>query len=114
VKAHFGGFADVTDNGMPTGYLIYKDPRPGFGLKLRSNLITSVTNVGCLTTMTGSGHLNLETGPFGPVTFIVRMQDNGEPGRGVDTFEIDIPEFGYSASGVLGGGEIDRDGLTCP
>ena|SRR2546421_12120554 len=106
-KAHFGGFADVTDGGLPTGYLIYRDP--DVNLSLRSIEITNVTNIGCLTTMTGNAHTN-----HGLVSFMVNMQDNGTPGKGVDTFEITIPDLGYSRSGTLGGGEIDRDGLTCP
>jgi len=106
-KAHFGGFADVTDAELPTGYLTYRDP--DVNLRLRSIEIQTVTNIGCLTTMTGSAHTN-----YGPVSFMVSMQDNGAPGKGLDTFEITINDLGYIRSGTLGGGEIDRDGLTCP
>jgi hypothetical protein len=106
-RVYFGAFADIRDDETPTGFLIYRDP--GMSFHLRSTSITSVVNVGCQVTMSGTADSNA-----GPTTFTVTMQDNGEPGKGFDTFTISTPEFLYTRSGILGGGEIQRDGLTCP
>lgn len=38
--------------------------------------------------------------------FVVRVEDNGEPGKGVDKFEISIPSYHYSNGAVLSGGNI--------
>lgn len=38
--------------------------------------------------------------------FVVRVEDNGEPGKGVDKFEISLPSYPYSKGGVLTKGNI--------
>jgi len=40
-----------------------------------------------------------------PGTYMVDVADNGEPGRNTDTFTLTL-STGYSASGLLNGGNI--------
>lgn len=38
--------------------------------------------------------------------FVIRIEDNGEPGKGADKFEISLPSYPYSKGGVLTKGNI--------
>jgi len=56
---------------------------------------------------TGAGQLNGEEG----YSYRVEVEDDGNPGRGNDTFSIEITEVGsdsamYDVSGTLAGGNI--------
>jgi hypothetical protein len=71
-------------------------------LKLTSSKITSSSRTGASAKFSGNG--TLENG--GGVTFTVNVTDNGSPGKNKDVFAISISS-GYSASGTLGGGDIE-------
>ena len=42
----------------------------------------------------------------GNAAFILTVTDGGEPGKGVDTIRLQVPDQGYERSGTLGGGDI--------
>jgi len=101
-RANFGfvaGFKPGHDT--VSGQLNYIDHPTGMHVKATS--ITSYDgDVNTSTrTFTGEATINGQSG----FTFTVTVTDNGEPGRGADTFSIEILN-GYSASGVLAGGNI--------
>lgn len=74
-------------------------------LRVTSSNITSSSRNGAGATFSGSGTLDV-AGSKSNVTFTVNVVDNGTPGKGRDTFAITISN-GYSASGTLGGGNIE-------
>lgn len=101
-RANFGfvaGFKPGHDT--VSGQLNYID-HP-IGMHVKSTSITSYDgDVNTSTrTFTGEATINGQAG----FTFTVTVTDNGEPGRGADTFRIEISN-GYSGSGVLAGGNI--------
>lgn len=111
-KATFGFVASATkqsDGSLADfqGELSYHDH--GTGLRLHSLVVDNVTVVDSQT-MTFSGTADVETaaGPAGAHSFTVTVKDLGEPGVGVDFFSISISDLSlfYSASGTLGGGNI--------
>jgi hypothetical protein len=114
-KATFGFVASATYQtdgvtlGDFQGELSYNDH--GFGLKLHS---VSVCSVSVSTDPTHPTiHIAIFSGmadvdaPSGSGThpFTVKVTDAGEPSTN-DTFEINIPDLFYDASGTLGGGNI--------
>jgi hypothetical protein len=84
----------------PKGSVSYQDKAAGFDLK--STAITSVVISGTHATVRGTGSVN---GTL--VDFRLEVDDLGEPGVN-DTFQISWP--GYSAGGVLNGGNIQLQG----
>ncbi len=101
-KANFGFVAGFKPNqDAISGQLNYIDH--GARIHVKSIGITSYDGDVKTSTRTFSGQatINGESG----FTFTVTVTDNGEPGRGADTFSIEISN-GYTASGVLAGGNI--------
>ena len=82
-----------------SGQLNYIDH--GTGMHLKSIDITSYSGSGNTRTFSGDAQINGVSG----YTFTVTASDNGNPGAGKDTFSIQLSN-GYSASGVLAGGNI--------
>ena len=89
--------------------MVFDDHSMSFSMK--STAITSVDNsVPCQTTINGDGDASGV-----PVTFIVTIRDNGEPGGGRDTFSIQVFGVPYTNSNtVLRNGNIQKHGETCP
>ena len=81
-----------------SGQLNYIDHSSGAHVK--SIDVTSYSGSGVCRTFSGPGTVNGQS-----VTFTANACDNAEPGRGSDTFSIQLSN-GYSASGVLAGGNI--------
>ena len=107
-KATFGLAAKFEVSGPPfKGHLVYKDPAAGVSLK--STEILSVTSAGCSTTFSGTGETDGT-----PVEFEVTVTDAGEPGHNNDEFAITINTIGYARAALLGGGNIQVHGQTCP
>jgi hypothetical protein len=106
-RAQFQVFGDLDEQGQPTGFVIYRDPDANFRLRALSNQIVSIVRDGCVTTMEGTANT-----PEGPVNWQIVMGDNGEPGRGRDTFSITTGA--YNNTQVLIQGEIQADGVICP
>ena len=93
------GLCGEAEGHRAQGHVEYHDH--GADLEVRS---ISLTSVGCDSAssayITGSARVNNST-----QTFTVHVDDNGEPGKGVDTFSI-ILSGGYMASGALSAGNI--------
>lgn len=105
-KANFGVGGGVK-NGELWGHLTYIDH--GQRLRVKATAITSYEATGETSRrIEGTAEIDGEPG-----TFVVEVADEGEPGR-ADTFEIQL-STGYTASGALGGGNIQlHDPEPCP
>lgn len=82
-----------------SGQLNYMDH--GTGMHVKSIDIKSYSGSGNTRTFSGDAQINGVSG----YTFTVTATDNGNPGAGKDMFSIQLSN-GYSASGVLAGGNI--------
>jgi len=98
-RANFG-VAGGIKNGSLWGHHEYIDH--GTGMKVHGTGVTAYFPTG-----TTSRHISgtAEINGQGGFTYDVDVADNGEPGVNVDTFAITLSN-GYSASGKLGGGNI--------
>jgi hypothetical protein len=87
-------------NGAYWGHLLYIDH--GTGMKVKGTGVTMYTVGGTATTrhIEGSSDINGAAGAYK-----VDAADNGDPGRGVDSFAIALSN-GYYASNLLAGGNI--------
>jgi len=86
-------------NGAFWGHLLYIDH--GTGMKVKGTGVTAYTVGATATTRHIEG--TDEIGGF-QGRYAVDAADNGEPGRGVDTFDINLSN--YQAGGLLAGGNI--------
>jgi len=99
-KGSFGFVAGYKDhNTSPSGNLEYNDH--GTGMQVKATDVLSYGGSGTTRTFSGDAEINGQAG----FTYTVTVQDNAEPGAGQDTFSIQLSN-GYSASGILGGGNI--------
>lgn len=99
-KGNFG-VAGGYKNGALWGHLTYIDHGPG-GPKVKGIEVTAYGGSGTTRHIEGTAEVD-GTGGF---TYMVDVTDDGEPGRN-DMFTISVPELsGYTASGTLGGGNI--------
>jgi hypothetical protein len=98
-KATFGLTARANAAGTPSGHLTYQEHVQNMTVK--STAVTSVIVSGSCAQVIGTATVNGAPG-FG---FEVNVCDNGEPGKGTDTFNI-VMSDAYSASGTLGGGNV--------
>jgi hypothetical protein len=98
---HFGFNIQGDPGGPWTGRITYFEKAAD--LLLKADAVTSVSTEGNRVTFSGTGSLQRGSTTT-TVTFTVVATDNGEPGVGNDAFSITLP--GYSASGVLSGGNI--------
>lgn len=94
------GVAGGIKNGAFWGHLTYIDHGPN-GPKVKGTGVTAYVIVDATTRrIEGSAEINGQSG----FTYTVIVADNGEPGRN-DTFTLNLSN-GYTASGSLGGGNI--------
>jgi hypothetical protein len=98
-RVHFAFHATSPGVVAPTGELRYRDA-PG-GLDLTLVAWTTMLVDGDTVRLTGTAR---DTG--GNVAFILTVTDAGEPGKGVDTIQLEVPDRSYNRSGTLGGGDI--------
>jgi hypothetical protein len=112
-KVTFGFVASATVQtdgslGDLQGELSYNDH--GLGLKLHSVSVTSVSvdSTAHTATFAGTADVTTGSGSFDDQKFTVIVRDVAEPGVGVDTFDIELPNLPvpYHVSGTLGGGNI--------
>jgi len=100
-KGSFGFVAGYKGHDpSPSGNLEYNDH--GIGMQVKATDVLSYGGSGNTRTFSGDAEINGQSG----FTYTVTVQDNGEPGAGQDTFSIQLSN-GYSASGILGGGNIE-------
>lgn len=109
--AVFGFNVQGMDGGSVSGKLTYLDKRANLivGSVTIRNFCKGGGNL-ILARFSGTARLDpfSETATVNGIrldSFTVEVVDNGEPGRGADTFSITLGS-GYSASGVLTGGNI--------
>src|SRR2546425_250522 len=106
-KATFGFVAGP--GGTPNrGHLTLKDDSTG--QTVNGTVINSFTECSL-------GQSNFNGTDTNNNAFAVQAADNGEPGAGRDSFTIngsDQSGFSYSNSGLLGGGNIQTHGFSCP
>jgi hypothetical protein len=100
-KGTFGVIGMVQAGGTFAGHVVYIDHDTGFTFQS-----TSITDYipGCTSVIQGTfGNLG---------AFSVIVTDNGEPGT-ADTFTIVATGY-QGAAGILGGGDIQAHGPSCP
>src|SRR5437899_915909 len=85
---------------VASGHLTYIDHASGMKVKA-TDINNDYDGSGATRTFSGLATVNGVSG----YTFKVTVTDNGEPGRGVDTFYI-VLSTGYEAGGTLAGGNI--------
>ncbi len=98
-KANFA-VAGGNKNGSLWGHLQYNDH---VATKVKGTGVTAYVIVPNSTTRHIEGTCEVNGAPG--FTYAVDVADNGEPGKGVDTFSIKLSN-GYSAANTLGGGNI--------
>ena len=87
-------------NGGLWGHLEYIDH--GTGMKVKGTGVSKYVVITGTTTRHIEGTADIDGDPG---TYAVDVADNGEPGKGVDTFSITLSN-GYTASATLSGGNI--------
>lgn len=98
-KANFGVAGGIRDGAL-WGHLEYIDH--GTGMNVHGTGVTAYTVTGTTSRhIEGTARIDGADG----FTYAVDVADNGKPGKGIDTFAISLSN-GYSASGLLGGGNI--------
>lgn len=88
--------------GKTKGNIEYQDHSANLNIKsIQINSVATTVNnkIGVITGLA-------EVNGNGSYPFVVRVEDNGEPGKGVDKFEISLPSYAYLNGGVLSGGNI--------
>jgi len=99
-KGNFGVGGGIKNGGF-WGHLEYIDHGPS-GPKVHGTGVTGYTVITATTRrIDGTAEVNGRPG----FTYTVMVSDNGEPGTN-DTFSIQLSN-GYSAGGILGGGNIE-------
>src|SRR5882762_766698 len=105
-RANFGFNAGLKAGSLtPDVHLNYIDHGPGMKVKAASIRVYRVGPTPTSRHFEGSAEVNGVAG----YTYSVEVADNGEPGRGADTFAITLSNNGsvmYQAAGTLGGGNI--------
>jgi len=106
-----GGWITGTPSGARANFAVAGGKEPGWGhltyidhgqpaVRVKATAITGYTNLGgTMRRIEGTADMNGQSG-----TFMADVADNGEPGR-ADTFTLRLSN-GYTASGMLDGGNI--------
>ena len=99
-RVHFAFHATSPGVVAPTGELRYRDILGGLDITLVA--WTAILVNGQTVTLTGTARDSV-----GTVNFVLTTTDAGEPGKGVDTIRLQVPDRGgYDRSGTLGGGNV--------
>jgi subtilisin family serine protease len=98
-RVHFAFHATSPGVVAPTGELRYRDTLGGLDITLVA--WTAMLVNGQTVTLTGTARDST-----GTVNFVLTTTDGGEPGKGVDTIRLQVPDRGYDRSGTLGGGNV--------
>ena len=103
-RGSFGGNAKADQNGNPSGEENYQDHGPAQPMHVKSTQITAIT---CNDERTQASIFGVATiDGTGSHTFRIDVQDLAEPGKGVDTYRIQL-DTGYdSGEHTLKGGNV--------
>jgi len=107
--ASFGFTVKKKKNGVVQGQLDFDNLVTK--LDVDSISITSLVVSGNTATFSGTVRERRANGPsMGPYNFTVTVQDNGDPGKGRDTFRIQISDpYGTNEGGTLTQGNIEQN-----
>jgi len=107
--ASFGFTVKKKKNGVVQGQLDFDNLVTK--LDVDSISITSLVVSGNTATFSGTVRERMANGPsMGPYNFTVTVQDNGDPGKGRDTFRIQISDpYGTNEGGMLTQGNIEQN-----
>lgn len=100
-KGTFGVGGGVR-NGAFWGHLEYTDHSTSPPLNVHGTGVIGYSGTANTRVIQGTAEVNGTDG----FTYTVTVTDNGEPGRGADQFSITVDELGYTAGGILAGGNI--------
>jgi hypothetical protein len=102
-KATFGIVGQYPDNkNTANGNVEYQDHKANLNIKsIQINTVATTWDKkkGVITGL-------VKVNGAGSYPFEVYVEDNGEPGKGVDVFRINLPTYPYSDGAVLNGGNI--------
>lgn len=101
-KATFGIDGQYPGGKTAQGNVEYQDHKTNLNIKsIQINTVTATLD-NKKGTITGLAQVN----GVGSYPFVVYVEDNGEPGKGIDVFNISLPTYTYSNGGILNGGNI--------
>jgi hypothetical protein len=103
-RASFGGNAQVSNAGEPTGQEEYQDHGPAQPMNVKSTKILAVLCTDDLRQATIFGLATIDGS--GEFAYRIDVQDLGEPGVGQDTYRIRIGIYDSGEPGTLEGGNV--------
>jgi hypothetical protein len=103
-RASFGGNAQVSNAGEPTGQEEYQDHGPAQPMNVKSTKILAVLCTDDLTQATIFGLATIDGA--GEFAYRIDVQDLSEPGVGQDTYRMRIGIYDSGQPGTLAGGNV--------
>jgi len=103
-RASFGGNAQVSNAGEPTGQEEYQDHGPAQPMNVKSTKILAVLCTDDLTQATIFGLATIDGS--GEFAYRIDVQDLSEPGVGQDTYRMRIGIYDSGQPGTLAGGNV--------
>jgi hypothetical protein len=100
-RASFGGNAKADEDGNVTGQEEYQDHGPVTPFNLHGNVLVIVCNPDGSATIFGEATIDGDPGH----TYRIDVEDNGEPGKGMDTYRMQVDTYD-SGEQVLQGGNV--------
>ena len=104
-RASFGGNAKADEDGNTSGQENYQDHGPATPFHLHGNVLAIVCNSPTSATIFGEATID----GSGSHTYRIDVQDNGEPGKGVDRYRMRVNAYD-SGDQVLQGGNVQIHG----
>jgi parallel beta-helix repeat protein len=101
-KATFGIDGQYPGGKTAQGNVEYQDHKANLNIKSIQINTVATTLDNKKGAITGLAQVN----GVGSYPFVVYVEDNGEPGKGIDVFNISLPTYKYSNGAILSGGNI--------
>jgi hypothetical protein len=102
-KATFGIAGQyINSKSAAQGNVEYQDHKANLNIKSIQINSSSTTLDKKKGTITGLAQVNGK----GSYPFVIYVEDNAEPGKGIDVFKISLPTYPYSNEAILSGGNI--------
>jgi hypothetical protein len=101
-KATFGIVGQYPDGNTAQGNVEYQDHKANLNIKSIQINTVATTLDNKKGSITGLAQVN----GAGSYPFVVYVEDNGEPGKDIDVFNISLPTYTYSNGDILNGGNI--------
>jgi hypothetical protein len=103
-QATFGGHAKLADSGDPRGQQTYRDHGPAQPMRVKSINVLAVTCSPDRTQADIFGEATVDGS--GSFDYRIHVRDNGQPGKGVDQYEIEVSNGYGSGLQTLKAGNI--------